>query len=1030
MGEAQTPASSKQPLWGPAALFVVAVGVLMFLAERQVENALHLEFAGSEAVFTSHLAGRDLGVASFAWDWVLIAVYVVGGILLSRRIWQHPKFFATQRRITEICLVVAGVCDIVENVVIIRASADSSDAQARIIAVLAACKWALLFVTAVRAALHLPYARFAPPEDTTAHAALAADTRLAAPSPSTAKVGIACSGGGIRSAAFSLGALHALGPDRVRSADYLTAVSGGAYLATAMTQHDRARPDTSDRSLPFANPDSPELVRLRARSKYLFSNGAEARVAVTRAVLGTAVNLAFLWLLLFALLRPIGWFVSSPAAHPELRANAPLIVDASVDEIDESALSVASLVTRTDPATCDDGRTFEVGLPSKVTPELSVTLMPDVEQPSVVRDAKVPLSVKSATIVECDGELRVATPIRFSPVGTDDPQDDQLVAAFPEPAELWLTLDSDTVLPADSTEAVEGVAAVIEIDEQPTFAPESGVRGREPLTFDGWPWAMFGVCALIAAATIVFGVGTTRNDSRGTLGLSRVGVIVLAVGTAFVVVFVAIPWVLEAVPDLLDGSPLSSDSTVRSTAAVGLWAVVFAALRSIAKKAFDPKLVAGTMKRFGSAVMKAAAFVVSVLLAAAAAYGIVQSAAMNGPAGRFGGIGSSWWEPGWLFRLPDWWRWLFVVVLLALTAHRVPARIWSLHQLYRDRIARAFFPPRPDGSSPPPFVDPHPDPRPWPELLVCAAANFNDAASRDTIAAGRWAHSFVAGDRTTIGWPSAAVASPEYVQALAPRLRKDLLPESLAAVTGAAFSPAMGKFGYGPIGGLFAILNLRLGLWLPNPMWVARNAEPETWTKVAGWPTLVREVFGFYRRKAPFVYVTDGGHWENLGLVELMRRGCSEIYVLSAAGDGGRSFATISEAIGLAREQLGVEVEIELAGMRPAVSSAEASEDGRQLLDLKADPPVARPYAAEPYAVGTYRRAGSATPLGSILVIEANLTVDMPWDVHSYAEGHPKFPDDSTADQFFDFGQFEAYRKLGEYQMTAALTSGTWPPTP
>jgi hypothetical protein len=45
-----------------------------------------------------------------------------------------------------------------------------------------------------------------------------------------------------------------------------------------------------------------------------------------------------------------------------------------------------------------------------------------------------------------------------------------------------------------------------------------------------------------------------------------------------------------------------------------------------------------------------------------------------------------------------------------------------------------------------------------------------------------------------------------------------------------------------------------------------------------------------------FLYVTDGGHWENLGLVELLRRGCTKIYCFDAAGDKEQTFFTIGEA--------------------------------------------------------------------------------------------------------------------------------------
>jgi|GEM_PF-2419061 len=49
----------------------------------------------------------------------------------------------------------------------------------------------------------------------------------------------------------------------------------------------------------------------------------------------------------------------------------------------------------------------------------------------------------------------------------------------------------------------------------------------------------------------------------------------------------------------------------------------------------------------------------------------------------------------------------------------------------------------------------------------------------------------------------------------------------------------------------------------------------------------------------------------------------------------------------------------------------------------------------------------------------------MPADLICYKKAHISFPDQSTADQFFDEKQFEAYRELGYLiaeQMTDACT--------
>src|SRR5213593_1030025 len=72
-----------------------------------------------------------------------------------------------------------------------------------------------------------------------------------------------------------------------------------------------------------------------------------------------------------------------------------------------------------------------------------------------------------------------------------------------------------------------------------------------------------------------------------------------------------------------------------------------------------------------------------------------------------------------------------------------------------------------------------------------------------------------------------------------------------------------------------------------------------------------REALGLNDVRRKFVYVTDGGHWENLGLVELLRRGCGRIICMDAAGDDLGKYFALSDAMALARSDLGVEIDID-----------------------------------------------------------------------------------------------------------------------
>ena len=95
------------------------------------------------------------------------------------------------------------------------------------------------------------------------------------------------------------------------------------------------------------------------------------------------------------------------------------------------------------------------------------------------------------------------------------------------------------------------------------------------------------------------------------------------------------------------------------------------------------------------------------------------------------------------------------------------------------------------------------------------------------------------------------------------------------ALAGAAVSPAMGRFRIGPTSALITFGNVRLGAWLPNPRYVrpgaARRMDRNDRFPKVRLSYLVKEFCGIHDPSDPYVYVSDGGHWENTGLVELLR---------------------------------------------------------------------------------------------------------------------------------------------------------------
>jgi hypothetical protein len=220
------------------------------------------------------------------------------------------------------------------------------------------------------------------------------------------------------------------------------------------------------------------------------------------------------------------------------------------------------------------------------------------------------------------------------------------------------------------------------------------------------------------------------------------------------------------------------------------------------------------------------------------------------------------------------------------------------------------------------------------------------------------------------------------------------------ALAGAAVSPAMGRFRIGPTSSLITFGNVRLGAWLPNPRYVragaaARADTRDRFPKVRlGY--LFKEFCGIHDPSDPYVYVSDGGHWENTGLVELLRENMPQevIAVDADPGDPG-SVHQLSSAIDLARLETGVHVHIDLDPLRGF-----AAEPGG---------PV---YAQRSVALGIMRRNKD---WGLLWYTKPVLSKDAPTPLLAHREIDAEFPHTSTIDQFFDTSTYVAYRDLGRF---------------
>ena len=218
------------------------------------------------------------------------------------------------------------------------------------------------------------------------------------------------------------------------------------------------------------------------------------------------------------------------------------------------------------------------------------------------------------------------------------------------------------------------------------------------------------------------------------------------------------------------------------------------------------------------------------------------------------------------------------------------------------------------------------------------------------------------------------------------------------ATSGAAVSPNMGYHTSGSVAFLLTMFNVRLGWWLANPAWQGAN----TWYGGPAWGFwyLLKELLGSTTVTTRFVYLSDGGHFENLGIYELVRRRCRLIIACDAEEDEKFTFGGLGNAIRKCRDDFGVAINLDVNDIR-------TRQNGRSKVHFVTGQVV--------YQDG---------PPGRIVYIKSSLADDdEPTDVLEYAAREPGFPHQSTGDQFFDESQFESYRALGEHIGLAAFPS-------
>ena len=309
----------------------------------------------------------------------------------------------------------------------------------------------------------------------------------------------------------------------------------------------------------------------------------------------------------------------------------------------------------------------------------------------------------------------------------------------------------------------------------------------------------------------------------------------------------------------------------------------------------------------------------------------------------------------------------------------------SLHFFFRDRIAEAFVLATGGRISDPNLKLASLAERPHaPYWILNATLNVRSRVAENRDALRRAVPFELAVGHCGFGNNGAYRPTERYAGGLA--------LSTAVAISAAAIAPRMGFYTRGLLPVLMSMLNLRLGVRLPNP-----NRPGRRWYT----DTRVRRPSLFYSEDSPSCYVSDGGHFDNLGLYALLRRRCRYILAIDAEADGRFGLGGLGAVTRLARADLNCNLALDVSQLRPDANGM----------------------AKATCAIGRFTFDDDPGFVGTIIYVKAGFVAGLPPDLLAYRAHHGLFPHEGTGDQFFDEAQFEAYRRLGYELMERSLAA-------
>jgi len=356
--------------------------------------------------------------------------------------------------------------------------------------------------------------------------------------------------------------------------------------------------------------------------------------------------------------------------------------------------------------------------------------------------------------------------------------------------------------------------------------------------------------------------------------------------------------------------------------------------------------------------------------------------------------------------------------LAVLINFAININLFSLHGMYRMRLMRAFLGASNVFRRPNPFTNFDPKDTPHeidlpgaPDVpLHIVNTTLNLVGTNNTAWAQRKAECFTFSPIHAGSWRLGYVPADIYGGTQGVTLATAM------AISGAAFNPNMGYQSSPLLSLIMTFFNVRLGCWLPNPkgLGTSTDGDNQDFLQKSG-PSfalkpLIEDALGLTNDTARWIELTDGGHFENLGLYEMVMRRCKHIIVVDAGADPDCQFEDLGNAMRKIFIDLGVSIRFE---------NDMKMEKGMQKTNKYCAVAKIDYGCVDPIPAG--KEPGDMD--GRLVYIKAGLTGLEPVDILQYAKTHPTFPHETTENQFYNEAQFESYRHLGSFVMDCLATT-------